>query len=163
MSDSFSTLWTVARQAPLSMGILQARILDWVAMPCSRGSSQPRGQIQASHIWGRFFTTWTTRFGGPLFRHICLSYPSVSSSLHYFYHFLPFPSCVPFPPFLFELPYLSPSVLPSFPSSESDKEGDKWYFLHSSIRVMTELKQGGLPSLISFSPHYMYSVQLRFM
>ena len=34
--------WTVARQAPLSMGILQARILKWVAMPSSRGSSQPR-------------------------------------------------------------------------------------------------------------------------
>ena len=33
---------TVAQQAPLSMGILQARILEWVAMPSSRGSSQPR-------------------------------------------------------------------------------------------------------------------------
>ena len=38
----FETLWTVAHQAPLSMGILQARILEWVAMPSSRGSSQPR-------------------------------------------------------------------------------------------------------------------------
>ena len=38
----FATLWTVVRQAPLSMGILQARILEWVAMPSSRGSSQPR-------------------------------------------------------------------------------------------------------------------------
>ena len=34
--------WTVAHQAPLSMGILQARILQWVAMPSSRGSSQSR-------------------------------------------------------------------------------------------------------------------------
>ena len=34
--------WTVAHQAPLSMWILQARILEWVAMPSSRGSSQPR-------------------------------------------------------------------------------------------------------------------------
>ena len=34
--------WTVAHQAPLSMEILQARILEWVAMPSSRGSSQPR-------------------------------------------------------------------------------------------------------------------------
>ena len=32
----------IAHQAPLSMGILQARILEWVAMPSSRGSSQPR-------------------------------------------------------------------------------------------------------------------------
>ena len=29
----FTTLWTVAYQSPLSMGILQARILEWVAMP----------------------------------------------------------------------------------------------------------------------------------
>ena len=33
VSDSFVTAWTVARQPPLSMGILQARILEWVAMP----------------------------------------------------------------------------------------------------------------------------------
>ena len=33
----FANLWTVARQAPLSMGILQTRILEWVAMPSSRG------------------------------------------------------------------------------------------------------------------------------
>ena len=38
----FATPWTVAPQAPLSMGILQARILEWVATPSSRGSSQPR-------------------------------------------------------------------------------------------------------------------------
>ena len=33
------TPWTVACKAPLSLGILQARILEWVAMPSSRGSS----------------------------------------------------------------------------------------------------------------------------
>ena len=33
---------TAPRQAPLSIGILQARILEWVAMPFSRGSSQSR-------------------------------------------------------------------------------------------------------------------------
>ena len=37
-------------------GILQARILEWVAMPSSMGSSQPRGQTQVSLIAGRFFT-----------------------------------------------------------------------------------------------------------
>ena len=36
MSNS-ATPWTVVRQAPLSMGILQARILDWVAMPSPPG------------------------------------------------------------------------------------------------------------------------------
>ena len=37
-------------------GILQARILEWVAFPFSRGSSQPRDQTQVSCIVGRFFT-----------------------------------------------------------------------------------------------------------
>ena len=35
----FETPWTVAHQAPLSMGILQVRILEWFAMPSSRGFS----------------------------------------------------------------------------------------------------------------------------
>ena len=35
----FATPWTLAHQAPLSMMMLQARILEWVAMPSSRGSS----------------------------------------------------------------------------------------------------------------------------
>ena len=38
--------------------ILQARILEWVAVPFSRGSSQPRDQTQVSHIAGIFFTSW---------------------------------------------------------------------------------------------------------
>ena len=42
-------------------GILQARILEWVAFPSSRGSSQPRDQIQVSLIAGEFFTSWATR------------------------------------------------------------------------------------------------------
>ena len=56
----FVTPWTVAHQAPLSMGILQARILEWAAISFSRGSSQPRDQTQVSHIIGRFFTVWAT-------------------------------------------------------------------------------------------------------
>ena len=50
------TPWTAAHQAPLSMDILQTRRLEWVAMPSSRGSSQPRDQTQVSIIAGRFFT-----------------------------------------------------------------------------------------------------------
>ena len=38
-------------------GILQARTLEWVATPFSRGSSQPRDWTQVSHTVGRFFTT----------------------------------------------------------------------------------------------------------
>ena len=40
----------------LLMGILLARILEWVAMASSRGSCQPRDQTQVSHIVSRFFT-----------------------------------------------------------------------------------------------------------
>ena len=45
------TLWTIGRQAPLH-GTLLARILEWVAMRFSRGSSQPRDQTQVSYITG---------------------------------------------------------------------------------------------------------------
>ena len=41
-------------------GILQARILEWVAFPFSRGSFQPRDRNQVSCIAGGFFTKWTT-------------------------------------------------------------------------------------------------------
>ena len=42
-------------------GILQARILEWVAFPFSREYSQPRDQTQVSHIAGGFFTSWAIR------------------------------------------------------------------------------------------------------
>ena len=40
---------------------LQARLLEWVAVPFSRGSSQPRDWTQVSCITGRFFISWVTR------------------------------------------------------------------------------------------------------
>ena len=48
----FVTPWTV---------ILQARMLEWLAFPFSRGSSQSRDQIQVSNIAGGVFTSWATR------------------------------------------------------------------------------------------------------
>ena len=42
-------------------GILQARILEWVAFLFFRGSSQPRDWTQVSCIAGRFYTSWATR------------------------------------------------------------------------------------------------------
>ena len=42
-------------------GILQARILEWVAFPFSRVSFQPQDRTQVSRIAGRFFTSWATR------------------------------------------------------------------------------------------------------
>ena len=56
----FATLWTVILHTPQSMGLLQARILEWAAMPSSRGSSLPRDQTQVSDMSctaGGFFTT----------------------------------------------------------------------------------------------------------
>ena len=49
----FSTPWSVH-------GILQARVLEWVAFPFSRGSSQPRDWTQVSCIAGGIFTSWAT-------------------------------------------------------------------------------------------------------
>ena len=40
---------------------LQARVLEWVAFPFSRGSSQPRDRIRVSFIEGRFFNNWDIR------------------------------------------------------------------------------------------------------
>ena len=51
----FVTPWTLAHQASLSMGILQARILEWVAISFSRGFSQPRDGTRVSDIAGGFF------------------------------------------------------------------------------------------------------------
>ena len=54
----FVTLCTVAHQEPLSMGIPQARNLEWAAMPSSRGSFHPSHQTQVSYdscIEGGFF------------------------------------------------------------------------------------------------------------
>ena len=51
-------------------GILQAGILEWAAVPFSRGSSQPRDQTQVSLITGRFVAIWATReaWGGDQMR-----------------------------------------------------------------------------------------------
>jgi len=72
---SFPTLPSVQTQSCLTLcdpmdhsllgssvhGILQARILEWVAMPFSRGSSQPKDWTWGSCIAGRFFTVWATQ------------------------------------------------------------------------------------------------------
>ena len=57
-------------------GILQAGILEWVAMPFSRGSSQPRNRTQVSYIVGIFFTNCPFPKTGK----------SIISSYHIFVH-----------------------------------------------------------------------------
>ena len=51
----FATPWTVVH------GIIQARILEWVAFSFSRGSSQSRDRTQVSRITSGFFTSWATK------------------------------------------------------------------------------------------------------
>ena len=62
----FATPWTIAYQAALSMGILQARILEWVAMPSSRGSSWSKDQTWVSCI-GRQVPYHQHHLGSPLY------------------------------------------------------------------------------------------------
>ena len=57
----FEIPWTVASPGSSVHGILQARIMEWVAIPFSRGSSQPRDRTWVSCISSRFFTNWATR------------------------------------------------------------------------------------------------------
>ena len=60
------TPWTVAQPGSPILGILQARILEWVAIPFSRVSSWPRDRTQASCTVDGFFTIWTTHMGSPI-------------------------------------------------------------------------------------------------
>ena len=55
------TPWTVAPTGSSIHGILQARILEWVAISFSRGSSPPRDQTWVSYTAGRYFMVWTSR------------------------------------------------------------------------------------------------------
>ena len=57
MSDSLWPLWTATHQTPLVHGNLQAKILEWVAIPFSRGFCWSRDQTWVSCIASRFFFT----------------------------------------------------------------------------------------------------------
>ena len=61
-AQSSLTLWDPMDDSPpgSAHGILQARILEWVAILFSSGCSWLRNQTQVSCIAGRFFTIWTT-------------------------------------------------------------------------------------------------------
>ena len=69
-------------------GIFQVRVLEWVAISFSRGSSQPGDWIQVSHIAGRHFTIWATREALNIMRTTCnfislegKAFPAVPTSL----------------------------------------------------------------------------------
>ena len=61
-------------------GILQARILQWVAIPFSSRSSQPRGQTGVSCAAGRFFAVWATR-GAPRCRREAVTHHTLGHRL----------------------------------------------------------------------------------
>ena len=61
MSDSLRPPCSIACHATLSIGILQARIVEWVAYPFFRGPSWPGNQSGVSCIAGRLSTSWATR------------------------------------------------------------------------------------------------------
>ena len=76
-------------------GILQARILEWVAIPFSRGSSQPRDQTWSSCIAGGFFTTEP-----PASRHTISSFSMHGPGSTHDFALLPTPAAIFFPPLL---------------------------------------------------------------
>ena len=59
--DSLSSEPPMNPNCSYLVGILQARILEWVAVPFSRGSSQSKDRTQVFCIAGGFFTSWATR------------------------------------------------------------------------------------------------------
>ena len=84
-STLFAAPWTIARQVPLSMGVLQAKILEQVAISLSRASSRPRNRTHISSIAGRFYTIGGTREAPTCFQitpaRQVLLHPSVTAHL----------------------------------------------------------------------------------
>ena len=91
-------------------GDLQARILEWVAMPSSRGSSYSRDQTQVSCIAGGFFTIWATREAQEYWSR----YPILSPG------YLPDPGIKPESPALQAI--FLPAELPGTPTGEETEE-----------------------------------------
>ena len=66
------SLWTIAHQAPLSMEIFQARILEWIVISYSRRSSLPRHQAHVSCVSSisrlifHHCDTWTLELSDPV-------------------------------------------------------------------------------------------------
>ena len=96
-------------------GILQARILEWVAFPFSRGFSQPRDRTQVSCIAGRFFSCWATAAHKEMQEYWTIIGDSFASCLLTFF---PLPQAPP-SALSFFLPLLPPSFFSLSPSRPS--------------------------------------------
>ena len=104
----FATPWTTARQAPLSMGFFLTRILEWVAMPSSRGSSWLSDWTLVSCVSclsGGFFTT--EPLGKPAYTYI--------------HSFFGFTSHLGHQRPLSRVPYAKQYVLTSYPHHTQDQ------------------------------------------
>ena len=84
VTQSWLTLWSTDCSPPGSSvhEIFQARILEWVVIFISRGSSQPRGWTWISCTAGRFFTNWAAILFTDMVALLCFSGPA---SLFHFY------------------------------------------------------------------------------
>ena len=89
VSDSLATQWTIAHQAPLSMGFSRQRYWSGLPFPSPWDLSDPRVKPRSLLHWGRFFTIWELP-GNPL-RYLKLS----PWNLPIFFRF--YPSCVWYP------------------------------------------------------------------
>ena len=76
MYDS-ATPWTAARQAPLSLGILQARILEWVAMLSLQGIFPTQG-LNPGLPHCRQILYWLSHKGGTLGEQVVIDIPEES-------------------------------------------------------------------------------------
>ena len=77
----FAIPWTVVYQASQSMRFFQARVLEWVTISFSRGSSWPRDRTQVSSGAGRGFTLWDTWY-------VCLNLGEGRCRIYKFYNSL---------------------------------------------------------------------------
>ena len=78
----FATPWTVAQQAPLSTEFSNKNP-EWLAIPFSRWSCQPRDRTRISCIAGRFFTVWVSREA------LLLPFKAASWKLHTSFQLMP--------------------------------------------------------------------------
>ena len=121
--------------------IFQARILEWVAISFSRGSSQPRDRTRVSCTAGRFFTNWATREKERKVKLLSLvqlfatpwtvaykAPPSMGFSRQEYWSGLPFPSPgdLPDPGIELESPALQAHALPSEPPGKPPVKTGQW-------------------------------------
>ena len=126
-------------------GILQARILEWVAYPFSRASSQPRNQTRVSCIAGRFFTNWAIKLrsevgqscatlGDPMDCSLAVSSICGIFQAREYWSGLPFPSPGDLP---------DPEIEPRSPALQADRHFILW---------ATREAQTFCPPVVSDSP-----------